>query len=89
MEKTYSCERHGNTVFVAAVNYYVVTYGAARFNYIRNTASSCTLYVVVKREECVRTERYIVKLCEPCLFLFFGEWLGTGLKCVLPNVVAY
>lgn len=50
MEKTYSCECHGNAVLVAAVNYDVVTYGAARFNYIRNTASSGTLYVVVKRE---------------------------------------
>ena len=88
MEKTYSCECLGNAVLVAAVNYDVVTFGAARVNYIRNTASSCTLYVVVKREKCVRAERYIVKLCEPSLFFFLCEGCGASVKGVLPNIIA-
>ena len=81
MEKTYSCECHGNAVLVAAVNYDVVTYGAARFNYIRNTASSCTLYVVVKREK-LRPSRAIHRETVRAKPFFSFVRVRASVKCL-------
>ena len=88
VEQSHLRKCHCNTVFVAAVDYYIVPYGTAGLGDKGNAASVCALYVVVKREKRVRAERYIVKLCEPSLFFFLCEGFGASVKGVLPNIIA-
>ena len=67
VEQTNARERHRNAVFVTAVNDDVVTNGTAGLHNGANAAAARALNVVVKREECIRTQRNIVEPREPCL----------------------
>ena len=40
-----------------------------------DTALMRTFNVISKREECIRTERYIGQLIQPCPFFFAGEYV--------------
>ncbi len=66
VEQTNARERHRNAVFVTAVNDDVVTNRAAGLHNGANAAAARALNVVVKREECIRTQRNIVEPREPC-----------------------
>ena len=82
MEQADSGECHSHMIFIAAFDHQIISDASTRLCDIFDTALMRTFNVISKREECIRTERYIGQLIQPCPFLLFCKyrWLfGKGL----------
>ena len=75
MEQADSGECHSHMIFIAAFDHQIISDASTRLCDIFDTALMRTFNVISKREECVRTERYIGQLIQPCPFFFAGEYV--------------
>ena len=62
----------------------IVADGTARLCHIRNAASVCALDVIAKREERIRSKRYLCVLIQPCPLLLCGKHRRLFCKNILP-----
>ena len=63
MEQTDSGKCHCHIVFVTGFDNIVITDGTTRLCHICHTTSMCTLDIIPKWEECIRSKRHI------CVFI--------------------
>ena len=57
MEQSHSSKSHCYSVFITAIDNYVISYRSTRFSYIIHSALSGSFNIVVKREESVAGKR--------------------------------
>lgn len=84
MEQTDSRKCHYNAIFIANLDYIVITNRSARLCDVLNTALVRTLNVVAKWEECIRTNGYTLHAVQPCAFFLTGKYRRFYLESFLP-----
>mgnify|MGYP006954465681 CR=1 FL=1 len=84
MEQTDSRKCHHHMIFIASLNHMIVADGTSRLCHIRNAASVCALDVIAKREERVRSKRYLCVLIQPCPLLLCRKNRRLLCKNILP-----
>ena len=72
---------------IACFNDIVITYRSARLCNILYAASECTLNVIAKREECIRTKCHIRIFVQPCTLICRSKYFRLCLEDVLPFAV--
>lgn len=87
MEQTDSRKCHYNAIFIANLDYIVITNRSARLCDVLNAALVRTLNVVAKWEECIRTNGYTLHAVQPCAFFLTVNTGGFTLKvfCHAPS----
>ena len=75
-------------IFIAAFDHQIISDASTRLCDIFDTALMRTFNVISKREECIRTERYIGQLIQPCPFFFAGEYVWFYFEDLFPCTVS-
>ena len=87
MEQTDTCKAHCHIVFVAGINDMIITNGSARLSHIFYAALVCTLNIVAKWEECVRSQCNICVFIQSCTFFFCCKYRWFYFKDILPCAI--
>ena len=88
MEQADSGECHSHMIFIAAFDNQIISDTSTRLCDIFDTALMSTFDVISKREECIRTERYIGQLIQPGPFFFAGEYVWFYFEDLFPCTVS-
>ena len=65
----------------------IITDGSARLSHIFYAALVCTLNIVAKWEECVRSQCNICIFIQPCAFLFCCKYRWFYFEDILPSAI--
>ena len=88
MEQTYTCEGHGDTVFVASHDHMVIANATTCLSDILHATLVGTLNIVAEGEEGITAQTYLGVLGNPLFLLGQGQHLGLLREELLPSTVA-